>query len=207
MTAHSPVTTGATPWIATLCSVSTNRSAASKEGRTGLVIPVPAADPLLASVAARYPGTVREGVGAHVSLLYPFVPVPELDEDVTDTLSELFAGQPWIPVTFRQCRRSQGFVYLRPDPGDELEALTNRARRRWPGVDGERAHNDIGPHLTVAMGATEEAAATIEREVTAALPVSAQLREVWLVAFDGKWGLHSRFQLSRVVPVRRTTNR
>jgi hypothetical protein len=37
-------------------------------GQSALVIPVPAADPLLASVAARYPGTVREGVPAHVSL-------------------------------------------------------------------------------------------------------------------------------------------
>ncbi|MGH4027051.1 MAG: 2'-5' RNA ligase family protein [Pseudonocardiaceae bacterium] len=184
--------------------MSTNQSAGSKEGRTGLVIPVPAADPLLASVAARYPGTVREGVGAHVSLLYPFVPAPELDQDVTDTLSELFAGQPWIPVTFTQCRRSQGFVFLRPEPVDELKTLTKKARRRWPGVDGGRAHDDVGPHLTVAMGATEQAAATIEREVTAALPISARLREVWLVAFDGKWGLRSRFELA---PVRRTTNR
>ncbi|HVE96684.1 MAG TPA: hypothetical protein VNA67_06860 [Pseudonocardiaceae bacterium] len=47
------------------------------------MIPVSAADALLASVKARYPGAVREGVPAHVSLLYPFVAVAELDERVT----------------------------------------------------------------------------------------------------------------------------
>jgi hypothetical protein len=183
--------------------VPTNQRAGSKEGRTGLVIPVPAADPLLASVATRYPGTVREGVGAHVSLLYPFVPAPELDQDVTDILSELFAEQPGMAVTFTRCHRLQGFVYLRPDPVDELETLTKKARRRWPGVDDGRGHPDVGPHLTVAMGAPEQTAAAIERQVTAALPITAQLREVWLVTFDGKWGLRSRFELAFV---RRTTN-
>lgn len=52
-------------------------------------------------------------------------------------------------------------------------------------VPYEGLYGDVEPHVTVAMGASEEAAVTIEREVTAALPISAELREAWLVAFDG----------------------
>ena len=74
-------------------------------GQTGLVIPVPAADALLASVGARYPGTVREGVPAHVSLLYPFVAATELDEGVTSALGELLAEQAPMPVQFAECYR------------------------------------------------------------------------------------------------------
>ena len=62
-------------------------------GQTSLVIPVPAADALLASVGTRYPGTVRDGLPAHVSLLYPFVVAAELDERVTTALHELFVEQ------------------------------------------------------------------------------------------------------------------
>lgn len=28
---------------------------------------------------------------------------------------------------------------------------------------------------------------TVEQEVTEQLPISAELREVWLVAFEGRW--------------------
>src|SRR3712207_2029316 len=100
------------------------------EGQTGVVIPVPAVYPLLASVAARFPGVVREGVPSHVSLQYPFVAADELDDRVSRELSELFAGQPPMPVTFAECRRRGGFVYLSPDPVDGLAELTAQIRRR-----------------------------------------------------------------------------
>jgi hypothetical protein len=72
-------------------------------GQTGLAIPVPAADALLELVESRHPGTVREGVPAHMSLLYPFVGVAELDERVTHALSELVAEHEPMPVEFREC--------------------------------------------------------------------------------------------------------
>jgi hypothetical protein len=81
-------------------------------GQTGLVIPVPAADALLASVGARYPGTVREGVPAHVSLLYPFVAATELDERVTCALGELLVEQAPMPVQFAECYDSGHAILL-----------------------------------------------------------------------------------------------
>jgi 2'-5' RNA ligase superfamily len=103
-------------------------------GQTGLVIPVPAADAVLAAVGARYPGTVREGVPAHVSLLYPFVAAAELDERVTSALGELLAEQAPMPVQFAECYCREGFVALCPDPIDGLKELMSKAHRRWPDV-------------------------------------------------------------------------
>ncbi|MGH3823724.1 MAG: 2'-5' RNA ligase family protein [Pseudonocardiaceae bacterium] len=164
-------------------------------GQTGLVIPVPAADPLLTLVETRHPGTVREGVPAHVSLLYPFVGAAELDERVTRALSELVAGHEPMPVEFVECYRSGGFVALRPDPIEGLTELTRKTRDRWPDmVPYEGVYGDVEPHVTVAMRASEETAMTIEQEVTEQLPISAELREVWLVAFDGRWTLQGRFE-------------
>jgi hypothetical protein len=164
-------------------------------GQTGLVIPVPAADGLLASVGARHPGTVREGVPAHVSLLYPFVAAAELDEQVISALSELFAEQVPIPVEFGKCYRHDGFVALHPEPIDGLARLLSETRRRWPDVvPYEGLYGDVEPHVTVAMRASEEVAVTIEQEVTAELPFSAELGEAWLVAFEGRWSLRGRFE-------------
>jgi 2'-5' RNA ligase superfamily len=164
-------------------------------GQTGLVIPVPAADALLASVGARYPGTVREGVPAHLSLLYPFVAAAELDERVTCALGELLVKQAPMPVQFAECYRHDGFVALRPDPLDGLKELVNKTRRQWPDVvPYEGVYGDVEPHLTVAMRCSAETAVTIEQEVTVELPISAELREAWLVAFEGQWTLRERFE-------------
>jgi hypothetical protein len=164
-------------------------------GQTGLVIPVPTADALLASVGARYPGTVREGVPAHVSLLYPFVPAAELDERLTSALAELFDEQVPMLVGFVECYRRGGFVALRPDPIDGLTELLSKTHRRWPDVvPYEGLYGDVEPHLTVALRASEEAAVTIEQEATAELPIAAELREAWLLAFEGRWKLRGQFE-------------
>jgi hypothetical protein len=60
-------------------------------------------------------------------------------------------------------------------------------------VPYEGAYQDVEPHLTVAMHCSEETAVRIEQEVTAQLPISAELREAWLVVFEGKWALRGRF--------------
>ena len=101
---------------------------------SGLVIPVSAANTLLELVESRHPGTVRESVPAHVSLLYPFVGVAELDERVTHALSELVAEHEPMPVEFAECYRRGGFVALRPDPIDGLTELTRKTHDRWPDV-------------------------------------------------------------------------
>jgi hypothetical protein len=165
------------------------------QGQTGVAIPVPEADPLLRAVTARVPAAVREGVPAHVSLLYPFLPADELDDGVVKTLSELFAEQAPLAVEFRECRRRREFVYLPPDPRSGLEELTSELRRLWPDVTPyEGIYEEIEPHVTVALHTTPERAAEIEREVVPGwLPISAELREAWLVVFDGQWQLNRQF--------------
>jgi hypothetical protein len=166
------------------------------DGQTGLAIPVPEADPLLAAVAARFPEAVRKDVPAHVSVLYPFRPADQLDDQVISALSELFAAQPVMAVKFGECRRRGEFVYLRPTPVEGLDEVTSGVRRRWPDIapyDG--LYDDIEPHVTVASHTTPERAEEIEREIVPELvPISAELREAWLVVFHGQWTLRQRFR-------------
>lgn len=166
-----------------------------KEGQSGVVIPVPEADPLLTAVGERFPEAVRAGVPAHVSVLYPFLPAEALDDRVVDALSELFAQQPVMSVEFAECYRRGQFVALRPDPSRGLQELTNAVCARWPGlVPYDGAYGDVEPHLTVALRTAGSRAAAVEHElVPQRLPIRSELREAWLLVFDGRWRLHQRF--------------
>lgn len=167
-----------------------------REGQSGLAIPVPEADKLLKVVASRFPEAVRKDVPAHVSVLYPFLPANVLDDRAISALSELFATQPVMTVKFAKCRRRGEFVYLRPDPVDGLDEVTKRVRRLWPDVvPYEGLYGEVEPHLTVALHTTQERAEEIEHEIVPELlPLSAELREAWLVVFAGQWALRERFR-------------
>lgn len=166
-------------------------------GQTGVIIPVPEAQPLLAAVAERYPEAVRSGVPAHLSLLYPFLPADALDEHVLDELRKIFAGQVPTPVKFAACYRSGGFVALRPEPVEGVGALAGAVQSRWPDVVPYEGLHDADPHVTVALHTTEQRAADIERDLVPEwVPLSAELREAWLVVFDGQWQLRSRFSFA-----------
>lgn len=168
-----------------------------QEGRTGVIIPVPSADPLLATLAQRHPGAVREGVPAHVSVLYPFVPAAELDADAERELADIAEATPATEVTFGRCRRIGDFVYSPPDPPADLNRLIAAVRGHWPDVlPYGGAVEDVGPHLTVAMRTGEQTAAVIEHEVADELPIAAQLREMWLVVFADGWRVRRRFSFA-----------
>lgn len=155
---------------------------------------MPAVDGLLASVADRYPDAVRHGVPAHISVLYPFLAAHRVDGDVISTLRGIFSPAPAIPVTFDLCHRDSGFVFLPPSPADPLNVLTDDVRQAWPDVvpyDG--VYGEVDPHLTIAMRTTVASAESIQREVTGHLPISAELREAWLVGYDGSWSVRERF--------------
>ncbi|WP_431923567.1 2'-5' RNA ligase family protein [Amycolatopsis tucumanensis] len=167
----------------------------TERGRSVLAIPVPAADPLLARAAELSPAA-RRGLPAHISLLYPFRPAADLDEATVTALAELLERQPAMEVRFERCHHHDGFVYLRPEPLQPLTGLIATLRRRWSAVlpQGSRPGDDVGAHLTVAMGASPREAAALMRSVEATLPLAARLTEAWLAVFDGVWQPRDRFR-------------
>lgn len=115
--------------------------------------------------------------------------------DGTSALHELFVEQVPIPIDFVECYRRGGFVALRPESSDGLKELMTRTWCRWPDVvPYEGVFGDVEPHVTVATRCSEQTAARIKQEVTAELPICAELREAWLLAFEGQWILRDRFE-------------
>lgn len=163
-----------------------------------MVLVVPPAEPVLTAVKQRYPEAVREGVPAHVSLLYPFLPADEIYDGVLNALSEIVATTEPLTVFFGECYRKDEFVALRPDPISGVRALGDAVQRRWPHlVPYAGRFGEPEPHVTVALHTTAERAFVVADEIVPPhLPIEARLSDVWLVVYTGdRWTVRRKFAL------------
>jgi hypothetical protein len=160
-----------------------------------MVVPVPAADLLLREVASTHPQAVREGVAAHVSLLYPFLDASTVDDEVLGWLREFAARTRPVAVEFPDVSVTPGFVHL---PAPALRPMVAEIRTRWPGVVpyGGRFGADPPPHVTLAMGLPAEDGAAVAERVRQFLPLTGSAEHVWLVAYDDGWDLLAAFQFT-----------
>ncbi|MBC3192746.1 2'-5' RNA ligase family protein [Pseudonocardia sp. C8] len=151
-------------------------------GRTAVVIPVPELDPVLGAVATHRPDAVRPGIPAHLTLLYPFVPAPELTGAAVDRCRALCAGTGPVRVTFRHAVAGSSMVATTPEPAGPLAALARALREAWPEHPpyGGRFGPDPDPHVTLALDPGPDAAA-LAVATGGLLPVDAVLSAAALV--------------------------
>ncbi len=158
-------------------------------------MPVPDAEPLVDGLRRRYDPTCEAGIPAHITVLYPFIPV---EPPIIDQLRDLFAGVASFPFSLTRVERFPEVVYLRPVPGDPFARLTAAIVTLWPEARpyGGR-HEEIIPHLTVARTADPGVVATIDQTLRAGLPIETEATEVWLMTSGGDgWEQRHRFPLS-----------
>jgi hypothetical protein len=152
-------------------------------GLTALVVPILEAEPLVGHWRATLDPSATYGVPAHVTVMYPFLPLEVVDREA---LAELFAGYAAFDVVFARCARLPGLLYLEPVPGEPFIRLTHAVTARWPEARPYGGkYEAIMPHLSVGYesdgAALDEAGTAIEQ----GLPVTARVRVVQLVAYDG----------------------
>jgi hypothetical protein len=140
---------------------------------SALVVPVPAAEEVVGDGGL---------VPAHITLLAPFLPRPELTEGLLAEIGALFADV--VPFSFdldEVCVFPSGVVYLAPRPPGPFRQLTGELTRRFPEHPPyEGQFSDVVPHLTVPL-ADGESPADVERRVRAHGPVQALATEVHLL--------------------------
>jgi 2'-5' RNA ligase len=158
---------------------------------TALVVVVAEADPVLAATGL----TDMDGMPAHVTIVHPFLPAPDVDASRRSVLREIAAAHPTFPVEFTDVGRFPDSVHLLPDDAPALVALGHAIRRRWPGLP-EPTNGAMVPHLTVAYadGADADAAETLARS---SLPVRTTVDRLTLLAFDRRtgWRVEEEFPL------------
>jgi 2'-5' RNA ligase len=169
---------------------------AATEPASAIVIrvPVPAG---LDRLRRRWDTAAGAGVPAHVTILFPFLPAPDLTPADRSTLAEIARGVEPFEVAFRRVDRFPKVVYLEPEPSAPISKLTIDVMARYPGHPPYGGvFDEVVPHLTV----TESDAAPLDaiaEEAERWLPFTHDVGalEVLLESPDGRWRRHWRIPL------------
>jgi hypothetical protein len=176
---------------------------ASSALRSALAVCVPEAEPLVDGFRARFDTrSVALGIVPHVTVLFPFVDVPELPT-VRAAVAAHFSAQPAFDAELVDVGRFDGHVWLAPAPRARWVELIEATCGRFPDTPPYAgAFDEPEPHLTVGEATSahplEAIAAAAGAELAPHLPVRfrvdavAQLEE----QPDGMWSVTGGYPLS-----------
>ncbi|HVN13136.1 MAG TPA: 2'-5' RNA ligase family protein [Kineosporiaceae bacterium] len=168
------------------------------EGETALVVVADAAEPAVARWRSTYDGSASAGIPAHVTLLYPFLPLAEVTPDVMRHVRRIVAAEPAFEVTFACLGRFSGSVlWLAPEPAEPFRRLTYALWDAWPQTPPYGGlFEEVTPHLTVAEDAEPDVLDEITAEIAQALPLSMPVTHAQLLGVrDGRWTRQATFPL------------
>jgi hypothetical protein len=171
------------------------------EIESALIIAVPEAEPLVKVLRECFDWSAAQGVPAHITILYPFMPPDKITPEVLADLREFFAQFEAFEFALTETRRFPTVLYLAPSPDGPFKALTQAVVERYPDFPpygGEYA--DVTPHLTIADRLEAEQLDDFEREFInqhgSQLPVRVKANEVVLIEnTSGRWETRETFKL------------
>ena len=156
----------------------------------------------LERVRRKFDRAARLGVPAHVTILYPWLPVAALTGESRAALGRIADETRMFDVGFGAVRRWPGIVYLEPEPAWQFRALIDRLATRYPEFPPYGGTiEEVIPHLTLV----ENAQAPLEDIAAAAashLPFERVVRslDVLVEGADGRWRLRWRVPLAAGAP-------
>jgi 2'-5' RNA ligase len=168
------------------------------EARSAVIVPVPAAEPLVGALRAELDGHAALGVPAHVTVMAPFLPAAALDPATLSELAATVAAVPAFDVEFGEVRWfDDRLVWLAPEPAAPFVALTRAVAGRFGLVPygGEHGSEPV-PHLTVGYDAPPARLRAAAAELARGLPLATRIEEaVLVVETDGRWAPHAELPL------------
>ena len=157
--------------------------------------------PALERLRAAHDPVAADGVPAHVTILFPFVPADELSPAIRHRLVEAVGGTRAFEVRFPRTGRFPGSLWLAPEPAQPFHELIGCVAAAFPEHPPyEGLHEMVVPHLTLAIGSEAEldgleaAADATDLASARALPV----RQILVIAeghghrWEPRWRLRLR---------------
>jgi len=141
------------------------------------------------------------GVPPHVTLLFPFAPAADLDDELLKALAEVADAFEPFQLAFRRSGRFPGVLFLLPEPDAPLRTLTTALVARfpaWPPYEGAHGLNP-DPHLTIAQG-DDALLGAVEAELEPLLPLVVEVGALTLLEElepgHARWRERARFLLA-----------
>lgn len=161
-------------------------------GRSSLALLVPDAEPLVGDLRRAHDPAAFAGFGAHVTLLFPFVPAAELTAEIVAHIR--CPGGP-LGLVFDRVARFPGLAYLALRDPAPVVALARALAAAWPAYPPyEGKYPDPVPHLTVAHG-EPAALEAVERVLAPRLPLVTSIAHVTLMVEDDADRWHERARI------------
>lgn len=167
-------------------------------GDTALVVAVPEAEPAVGEWRLVLDPSADQGVPAHITVLFPFVPAAELDDDTLRLVEAVCAGHEPFEFTLAEVRWfGEELVYLAPQPEERFRHITAAVFDAFPAHPPyEGMHEDTVPHLTLGQEGPMEEMRRAAQEVAEALPIRSRAEAVDLIVLEaGIWGSRAQFPL------------
>jgi len=168
---------------------------AAATGESAIIVPVnvPVAVNLLRN---RMDPSAAQGVPAHVTLIYPFMPPDQLNDDVRRKVEQIVAAEMAFPLSLASVQRWPNVVYLAPDPSEPFRRLTGVLAAAFPDYPPYRgAHDVVIPHVTIAQDVREDYYAAAEHALPGMLPIRDVVREAWLIGHTPEQPWHTLWRL------------
>jgi len=175
--------------------------ATAAKGTSALVIEVPQAEELVGPFRQKYDPVAPLGMPAHVTVLFPFVDVEDITEELLTSLWELYSKIPRFTFDLPRLGQFSDVLFLVPEPRQPLDHLTDVTRERYPDYPPYGGTVDApDPHLTVAHSEDSAELAHICAEVEAAMRqeiITVEVCEVSLMTHEeGVWRRRQVFPLA-----------
>jgi 2'-5' RNA ligase len=157
---------------------------AAPDWETALLVPVPAAEPVVGRHRARLHLAASDGVPAHITVLYPFLPTAQITASLLGSLGGLFAAVATFEFTLdRVDWFDEAVVWLGPHDPAPFTALTDLVFAAFPACPPYGGqHAEVIPHLTIGHSGSRQDLRAAADSVRAGLPVRAAAAEVILMA-------------------------
>ena len=171
--------------------------------RSALVVVAAEAERVLGDWRLRYQrNAVEQGVPPHLTILFPFVRVTEIDDELLTEVRRLYAPSRPFAYELATVESFPDAAWLAPVPAAPFHALVEIARQAFPALPpyGEPGHVVV-PHCTIG---TDDDPARVElmvRELRETLgprlPIHCRADELVLLAEepDGTWARREAFPL------------
>ena len=158
----------------------------ASQAETALVVLVPEAEFIVKEWRDKYDPSAADGMGAHVTILYPFKQLDDIGPAIVGDLEDLFSRHSPFDFSLNETGRFPGVLYLAPSPDGGIKELIRAVAGQYPetplygGVSLE-----VIPHLTVAQVKDNARLDEISREFHRAsygeLPIHAHADRVCLM--------------------------
>lgn len=162
--------------------------------RSSIMILVPDAEPIVGELRREHDPAMIAGIGAHITLLFPFVPAPQIDDVLLARIT--FDCGP-LALTFDRVERFPGLAYLALADARPVIAVMRELQAAWPAYPlYEGKFPEAVPHLTVAYG-EDDVLDRVSAELALELPLTTTIVCASLMIEDesSHWTERARFAL------------